>query len=135
MGEKRKQLSDEQIRELVELYGAFEEGERVKIFRNERFGFQRITVERPLRLRWTGDGLRERLEASRGWPKLDDAEQAALLTATSTRPLAELSTDDRVHAESASRQPVTCQRRRLVEGGARRRCWRRSRCATRRRRR
>ena len=76
LGEKRKQLSDEQIRELVELYGAFEEGDRVKIFRNERFGFQRITVERPLRLRWTGDGLRERLEASRGWPKLDDAEQA-----------------------------------------------------------
>ena len=50
------------------------EGERVKIFRNERFGFQRITVERPLRLRCTGDGLRERLEASRGWPKLDDAD-------------------------------------------------------------
>ena len=30
----------------------FEEGEKVKIFPNEAFGFLRITVERPLRLRW-----------------------------------------------------------------------------------
>ncbi len=34
------------------LYGEFVEGDRVKIFANEAFGFQRITVERPLRLRW-----------------------------------------------------------------------------------
>ena len=30
----------------------FTEGERVKIFPNEALGFLRITVERPLRLRW-----------------------------------------------------------------------------------
>ena len=34
------------------LYGEFEESEKVKIFPNEAFGFLRITVERPLRLRW-----------------------------------------------------------------------------------
>ena len=55
--EPRRQAQADQptsrSRELVELYGAFEESERVKIFRNEQFGFQRITVERPLRLRWT----------------------------------------------------------------------------------
>ena len=52
LGNKRKQISDEQIVELTRLYGAFEEGPRVKIFPNESFGFLRITVERPLRLRW-----------------------------------------------------------------------------------
>jgi type I restriction enzyme M protein len=52
LGEKRKQISDAQIDEITRLYGDFKEGERVKIFPNEAFGFLRITVERPLRLRW-----------------------------------------------------------------------------------
>jgi type I restriction enzyme M protein len=52
LGEKRKQISDEQIDEITRLYGAFEENERVKIFLNEDFGYQRITVERPLRRRF-----------------------------------------------------------------------------------
>ena len=52
LGNKRKQISQEQIAELTRLYGAFEEGPRVKIFPNESFGFLRITVERPLQLRW-----------------------------------------------------------------------------------
>ena len=52
LGNKRKQISEDQIAELTRLYGAFEEGPRVKIFPNESFGFLRITVERPLQLRW-----------------------------------------------------------------------------------
>ena len=52
LGNKRKQISNDQIDELTRLYGAFEEGPRVKIFSNESFGFLRITVERPLRRRW-----------------------------------------------------------------------------------
>lgn len=52
LGEKRKQISGEQIEEITRLYGDFAEGERVKIFPNEAFGFLRITVERPLQLRW-----------------------------------------------------------------------------------
>ncbi len=52
LGEKRKQISDTQIEEITRLYGEFSEGEKVKIFPNETFGFLRITVERPLRLRW-----------------------------------------------------------------------------------
>jgi len=59
LGNKRRQISDEQIADLTRLYGAFEEGPRSKIFPNESFGFLRITVERPLRLRWeiTDDAL------------------------------------------------------------------------------
>jgi type I restriction enzyme M protein len=52
LGEKRKEISSGQIEEITRLYGDFEEGEKVKIFPNEVFGFLRITVERPLRLRW-----------------------------------------------------------------------------------
>jgi type I restriction enzyme M protein len=52
LGEKRKEISIEQIDEIVSLYGDFTENEKVKIFPNEAFGFLRITVERPLRLRW-----------------------------------------------------------------------------------
>ncbi len=52
LGEKRKELSADHIAEITRLYGDFAEGERVKILPNEAFGFLRITVERPLRLRW-----------------------------------------------------------------------------------
>ena len=52
LGEKRKQISDAQIEEITRLYGDFAQGGQVKIFPNEAFGFLRITVERPLRLRW-----------------------------------------------------------------------------------
>ena len=52
LGEKRKQMAEEQIAEIVRVYGEHTEGDRVKIFPNESFGFMRITVERPLRLRW-----------------------------------------------------------------------------------
>jgi len=79
LGEKRKQISPEQIDEITRLYGGFEEGDRVKILPNEAFGFQRITVERPLRLRYTvgGDSV-GRLEASKAWEKLTDDEQHLL---------------------------------------------------------
>ncbi|HVL80651.1 MAG TPA: class I SAM-dependent DNA methyltransferase [Actinomycetota bacterium] len=52
LGEKRKELSAEHIAEITKLYGAFEDSDRVKILPNEAFGFLRITVERPLQLRW-----------------------------------------------------------------------------------
>lgn len=76
LGEKRKEISAEQIDEITRLYGEFTEGERVKIFPNHAFGYQRITVERPLRLRWeiTADTI-DQLTQSKAWAKLDDTEQ------------------------------------------------------------
>lgn len=52
LGEKRKEIPLDRIEEIVRLYGDFTENEKVRIFRNEQFGFLRITIERPLRLRW-----------------------------------------------------------------------------------
>ena len=70
LGNKRNELSDEQIIELTEIHGNFEDGEtrdlpyenpvthetrmrpRVvsKVFLNEDLGYRKVTVERPLRL-------------------------------------------------------------------------------------
>ncbi|MFV0453863.1 MAG: class I SAM-dependent DNA methyltransferase, partial [Pseudomonas sp.] len=50
LGSKRQYLTEEQIDELVRLYGRFEETPQSKIFPVEAFGYRRITVERPLRL-------------------------------------------------------------------------------------
>ena len=52
LGKKRKYLSDDQIDDVVRLYDAFEESDRSKIFTNQSFGFIKITVEQPLRVRW-----------------------------------------------------------------------------------
>jgi type I restriction enzyme M protein len=80
LGNKRNEISPEQIAEITRLYGAFEEGERVKILPNESFGYQRITVERPLRLRYeVGEGTLAAIEASAGWKKLTEAERLDLV--------------------------------------------------------
>lgn len=42
----------DQIADIVRLYGAFAPGEKAKIFDNADFGYTRVTVERPLRLRY-----------------------------------------------------------------------------------
>ena len=52
LGSKRRHITEDQINEIVRLYGHFEDGDRSKIFDNEDFGYTRVTVERPLRLRY-----------------------------------------------------------------------------------
>lgn len=52
LGDKRKFLSEESIDELVRLYDELPDDSRVRVLPNETFGFQRVTVERPMRRRW-----------------------------------------------------------------------------------
>ena len=52
LGDKRRHIAAEQIEEIVQLYGRFEDGERSKLFDNDDFGYTRVTVEQPLRLRY-----------------------------------------------------------------------------------
>lgn len=47
LGNKRNYLTDAQIEEVVRLYTGFEEGERVRVFDNEHFGYTKVRVERP----------------------------------------------------------------------------------------
>jgi type I restriction enzyme M protein len=80
LGNKRNEIGQEQIEEITRLYGAFEENGRVKILPNESFGFQRITVERPLRLRYeVAEATLPAVEVSGGWAKLAEQERRALV--------------------------------------------------------
>jgi type I restriction enzyme M protein len=49
IGSKRLEFSERNIEDLVKLYENYEEGDHVKIFNTEDFGYTTITVERPLR--------------------------------------------------------------------------------------
>lgn len=48
LGNKRNDISEEQIAEITRIYGDFKESEISKIFDNDDFGYTKITVERPL---------------------------------------------------------------------------------------
>ncbi len=58
MGDKRRKIGDaeegepDQIGEIVRLYGQFADSKNSRLFRNAEFGYTRVTVERPLRLRY-----------------------------------------------------------------------------------
>ena len=51
LGSKRKVVTDDQIAEIARLHGHFAASPIAKIFDTIDFGYRRITVERPLRLR------------------------------------------------------------------------------------
>jgi type I restriction enzyme M protein len=50
LGNKRNELSDGNIAEIVDLYGDLTKNGRSKLLDNSDFGYHQITVERPLRL-------------------------------------------------------------------------------------
>jgi type I restriction enzyme M protein len=78
LGEKRKEISEAQIDEITRMYGDFSESEYVKIFENSTFGYQRITVERPLRASWQSNGFSTLLDPT-GWMREKEAEIDAAL--------------------------------------------------------
>jgi type I restriction enzyme M protein len=94
LGDKRKELGEEHISEITRLYtealavvDAAEKGGghdlvdragKIKVFRNEDFGYRRITVERPLKLRFevTEETLAA-ITASKPIARVTDAEAFA----------------------------------------------------------
>lgn len=52
LGDKRRHITEAQINEIVKLYDRQTDSETVKTFDNTDFGYTRVTVERPLRLRY-----------------------------------------------------------------------------------
>jgi len=57
LGDKRRKIGEredgrDQIAEIVQLYGRFADGDTSKVFDDADFGYTRVTVERPLRLRY-----------------------------------------------------------------------------------
>ena len=86
LGSKRKQISDEQIEWITQLFGDFEDVKgRVQIFDNADFGYQRITIERPLKRNFrASDDRLEILKAARGFTRLPEQQQQRLLAALQT---------------------------------------------------
>ena len=97
LGNKRNQLSQEQIDDLTRIHGNFQDGEtrdltdedpvthqprtrpRVvsKVFANEDFGYRKITVERPLRLNFAATPERiARIEDERAFQNLAREQKA-----------------------------------------------------------
>jgi len=48
LGNKRNEISEEDIEEITRIYGNFRKGKYCKIFNNSDFGYSRVVVERPL---------------------------------------------------------------------------------------
>ncbi|TRZ63017.1 SAM-dependent DNA methyltransferase [Pseudomonas alloputida] len=85
LGSKRQYLTEEQIDELVRLYGRFEETPQSKIFPAEAFGYRRITVERPLRLNFQSSADRiEKVLQEKVIEKMEAPAQQRLISALQT---------------------------------------------------
>lgn len=71
LGDKRREISDDQIQQITGLFTAFKEGEHCKIFDVTDFGYRKITVERPLRLNFQASPERiARLKDERAFSNL-----------------------------------------------------------------
>jgi len=83
LGDKRREISAEQIEQITQLHLAFAEGERCRIFANEDFGYRKLRVERPLQLNFQASPERiERLREQSAFANLaksrkKNAEQRA----------------------------------------------------------
>ena len=87
LGQKNCELTDEHIDKITQLYLSFEEIDISQIFRNAEFGYQKITVERPLLLsaRFTPEAIETlrfadalRTEMEWVYKRFDDAVYADL---------------------------------------------------------
>src|SRR3546814_1400057 len=58
LGSKRQYITEDQISELVRLYGSFEQTAQSKVFPIDAFGYRRIPVGRPLRLHFRTSAAR-----------------------------------------------------------------------------
>jgi type I restriction enzyme M protein len=76
LGNKRNQLSDDNIATITRIYGEAQPGEQSKIFDNEEFGYRRIVVERPLRLNFQASPERlDRLKDERAFAALAESKK------------------------------------------------------------
>jgi len=87
LGEKRREISPQQITEITRLHGALEEGELVKILPNEAFGYRTIMVDRPLRAYWAvGASTWDGVEEDPALAKLDAEVRSAVAAALRALP-------------------------------------------------
>ncbi len=76
LGDKRREISDEDRAKIAALYEGYEEGEHAKIFPTTAFGYRKITVERPLRLNFQASAERiGRLKDSAAFKRLTESKK------------------------------------------------------------
>ncbi len=108
LGDKRKEIAADQVDEITRLYAGFTEGEHVKIFPNEAFGYMRITVERPLRVRYeVNDDTIAAATSTKAFTGLDAAQQAMLTDLLGRARGMSVATRDEAEQQLASTALVT----------------------------
>src|SRR2546429_1890568 len=71
LGDKRREISRDQIGQIASIFLSFKDDEHCKIFDATDFGYRKITVERPLRLSFQASLERiARLQQQKGFPDL-----------------------------------------------------------------
>jgi type I restriction enzyme M protein len=77
-GNKRREVSEQNTRDIVRLYSEAEEGEKSKIFDSTTFGYRRVRVLRPLRTKMvmSREGF-DKLKDEKAWEKRTAAQRAA----------------------------------------------------------
>jgi len=82
LGNKRKEISAQNLKDIVKTYAAFEDTSTSKIFKNTDFGYRQITVERPLRLAFKIDeNSIENAMLNKAVLKLSEEERSKLSSA------------------------------------------------------
>lgn len=95
LGNKRKEMTREQIAEVKRIYSEFTEGEFSKIFDNEEFGFRKVTVERPLKLKF--QVMEDKIEA------VKETSQYASLAKSKKRKVEEKEAEEALGREQQER--------------------------------
>ena len=71
LGDKRREITPEQIDEITRTFEVFRETPQTRIFSSTDFGYRKITVERPLRLNFqTSQERMERIKQEKGFQNL-----------------------------------------------------------------
>lgn len=82
LGDKRREISPDHIRQIVAMYHDFADGEYSKIFPTTAFGYRKIRVERSLRLNFQASAERvQRLWDQRAFHNLTEEQQQTILAA------------------------------------------------------
>ena len=72
LGDKRNEISEQHMADLVQLVESFADGPFSKVFDTEAFGYRKITIERPMRRNWqVSDERLARLQQHRAFGKLN----------------------------------------------------------------
>jgi type I restriction enzyme M protein len=75
LGDKRRHMSSVDIAETVQTYGQFTDSDISKVFDRTEFGYTRVTIERPLRLRYQMT-VRDKARFLDAYPQLlDDVQE------------------------------------------------------------